>query len=150
MKRIVLTIILLFWVGFILFLSFQTGTDTANTSMGLTKYILQFFFDGEIPYNVLQQWHMTLRLWAHPLLFFLYAVLAMRLAVEIIKKNAISFAVASVSGIALAVFSEVGKWNIPGRHCDGGEMLLNIAGVMVGTVLTLLIQIMWNRRKEKN
>lgn len=140
MKKTLLIITLIFWTGLILFLSFQTGADTADTSMGFTTYILQFFIEGDIPYETLAYWHMKFRLWAHPAIFFFYAMLAIGVMEEFVKRKFVCCVVSILSGIVLAVFSEVGKWNIPGRHCDVQEMVLNVIGVFVGTFLMLIAQ----------
>lgn len=145
MKRILLTLILIFWCGLILFLSFQTGPDTADTSLGVTEFILRIFMGSEIPYETLQHWHITFRLWAHPVIFFCYAILALEVAEEFIGKKLLCIVCAILSGIILAVVSEVGKWNIPGRHCDGKEMMLNIAGVLIGTFLVWIVQCLRRR-----
>ena len=146
MKRMILISALIVWIGVILFLSFQTGPDTAGTSLGLTEYILQFFYRGDIPQNVLEHWHMVFRLWAHPAIFFFYGTLIMAVMMEFTGKSKIAYGVAIFSGILLSVLTEVGKWNIPGRHCDIKEMLLNIAGVMIGTSLMLLVYLIKRSR----
>ncbi|MCM1181098.1 MAG: VanZ family protein [Clostridium sp.] len=150
MKKILLAITLVFWVGFILFLSFQAGTDTAATSLGFTKWILQFFIEGEIPYETLVHWHMLFRLWAHPVIFFFYGMLAMGVTTEFISRCSVCLFISVISGIVLAVFSEVGKWNIPGRHCDFGEMCLNIIGVLVGIFFMLAVELIrkWTAQKK--
>ncbi len=51
------------------------------------------------------------------------------------------------SGVFLAIISEVGKLNIPGRHCDIGEMCLNIAGVVISRVCFELFS-RWNRARK--
>ena len=149
MKRVLLTIILIVWGGFILFLSFQSGQDTADTSLGLTELILHIFMGDEIPYDTLVYWHMTFRLWAHPVIFFSFAILAVMAVKEFIQKEYLYFCIAVLSGSILAVVSEVGKWNIPGRHCDGREIILNIVGVLAGTFLMWLIQLFWRRKGMK-
>lgn len=149
MKRILLTIILVLWVDLILYLSFQTGTDTADTSLGLTKFILHFFVKGEIPYETLMHWHMVFRLWAHPVLFFFYGMLAMGAITEFVRKNSVCLFVTGISGIILAVFSEVGKWNIPGRHCDLKEMGLNAAGVLIGIVLMFVVHLAIDKQEQR-
>lgn len=135
MNRIILTITFLIWTALTLFLSFQPGTDTANTSMSLTKYILGLFIQGDIPYETLEHWHMTFRLWAHPVIFCFYSILAMGVTTEFIRKRWICVLLTGISGIALAVFTEVWKWNIPGRHFDRQEMMLNVFGVIVGMLV---------------
>ena len=53
MKRIILTLTLIIYSALIIFLSFQSGPDTADTSMRFTKFILHLFMQGDIPYETL-------------------------------------------------------------------------------------------------
>ena len=106
--------------------------------MGLTKFILNIFIQGEIPYETLEYWHVTFRLLAHPVLFTIYSMLAMGVATEFVKKRWGCILIVTLFGNLLAVVTEAGKWNISGRHFDVEEMWLNIAGV-VGGVLVYLV-----------
>lgn len=138
MKRIILTIEFIIYTALILFLSFQPGGDTADTSMTLTRYILGIFVDGDIPYETMEYWHMTFRLLAHPVLFCCYSMLAMGVTTEFTRKRWLCVVGTAISGILLAVMTEVGKWNIPGRHFDLGEMWMNVAGV-IGGILVYMV-----------
>lgn len=136
MKRAVFIIITIFWAGLILYLSFEKGPETANTSMRFTHFMLGLFYDGEPPYEVLMRWDGYFRLAAHFVLFFLYGIWAVIGVEEWSHRLGASFAAALTSGAGLAVLSEVGKLQIEGRHCDFGEMRLNIAGVAAGCLVT--------------
>lgn len=94
---------------------------------------------GDIPYETLEYWHMTFRLLAHPVLFGLFSVLAMGVATEFSEKRWVCVALTGLSGIVLSVVTEVGKWNIPGRHFDVGEMWLNVAGTLGGLLIYIVI-----------
>lgn len=135
MKQTILIIMLFIWIAHILFLSFQTGSDTANTSIILTKYILDLFIDGEVPTETLLYWHKWIRLLAHPVSFMLYQILAILTMKQFAKRNWIIYGIPFVTGMILAIGTEVGKRMIPGRHCDVSEMMLNIAGLLVGVIL---------------
>ncbi len=139
MKKITLVIAFLIWTALILFLSFQPGGDTAETSMRFTKYILGLFIEGDIPYETLEYWHMTFRLLAHPVIFCLFSVLAMGVTTEFIKKRWICVVLTGLFAIVLSVVTEVGKWNIPGRHFDLGEMWLNVAGAIGGLLVYVVL-----------
>lgn len=151
MKRIILIISFTLYTALILFLSFQPGGDTADTSMRFTKFILSIFIQGDIPYETLEHWHMTFRLLAHPVLFVMYSILAMGVTAEFTRRRWRCVVLAVISGVLLAVITEVGKWNIPGRHFDPEKMWLNVAGV-VGGILVYLVAAKVFRvlcRKEK-
>lgn len=55
-----------------------------------------------------------------------------------------------VSGISLAIWAEAGKvlLGIPGRHCDLGEMMLNLAGFVAGFLLNVAIVAFVRKQKE--
>lgn len=150
MKRTFLTIAFILYTALILFLSFQQGGDTADTSMRFTKFILGLFVEGDIPYDVLEYWHMTFRLLAHPVLFGIYSVLVMSITMECTKKRWIGVVLSGISGVLLAVLTEVGKYNIPGRHFDLEEMWLNVAGVIGGMLVYAMAARMGNVLVEKS
>ncbi len=149
MKRIILTLSLLIYSALIIFLSFQPGGDTAETSMRFTKFILGLWMEGDIPYETLVQWHMTFRLWAHPVIFCCYSILAMGVMTEFVKRPWVCMVVTGVSGSFLAVLTEVGKWNIPGRHFDREEMWLNVVGVIGGLLIYVVLGKVYGLLKEK-
>ena len=107
--------------------------------MRLTKLILGIFIQGDIHYETMEYWHRTFRLLAHPVLFAIYSMFAMGVTTEFIRMRWKCLVLAGVSGILLAVVTEAGKWNIPGRHFDLEEMWLNVAGVVVGVMIYLLV-----------
>lgn len=150
MKRIFLTIAFVLYVVLILFLSFQPGGDTADTGMRFTNFILGLFIEGDIPYETLVRWHMTFRLWVHPVIFCCYGVFAMGVTTEFIKKRWVCVLLTSISGILLAVLTEVGKWNIPGRHFDREEMMLNVVGVIAGVLVYVVIAKMQVKKADKS
>ena len=150
MKRVFLTISLILYSVLILFLSFQPGGDTADTSMRFTNFILGLFIQGDIPYETLMHWHMTFRLWAHPVIFCCYSILAMGVTTEFVRRRIFCVVLTGISGILLAVLTEVGKWNIPGRHFDMEEMWLNVAGVVAGVVIYVVIAKLGNVWVKKN
>lgn len=137
MKRVIFIIVTILWAVLILYLSFQRGPETAHTSMNLTQFVVGWFYDGEPPYDALMLWDGRFRLAAHFVLFFLYGIWAVIGMEEWSHKLGLSVTTALTSGAALAVFSEVGKLGIAGRHCDFGEMQLNIFGVLAGGLLTM-------------
>ncbi len=149
MKRFVLIILLLIYSALIIFLSFQSGPDTADTSMRFTKFILHLFIRGDIPYEVLEHWHMTFRLLAHPLIFCLFSILAMGVARQFLKRRWVCFLITSVVGILLSIVTEVGKWNIPGRHMDFAEMGWNVLGVIGGLLLYVVAGKLYGLLKDK-
>lgn len=140
MKKYIASILLLGWIALILFLSFQKGPDTANTSFTFTKDILRIFMNREPDYEILVLWDSRFRLAAHFVLFFLYGMISVLVVKVYGKKIFTAFMIGLFSGFLLAVLSEVGKIPISGRHCDLLEMGLNLFGVGMGTVFVIAIR----------
>lgn len=139
MRKYISVIVLVGWVGLVLYLSYQNGQETADTSMAFTEYIVRFFMKAEPDGAVLLLWDGRFRLAAHFVLFFLYGILSILVLEEWARRRSIILGISAISGITLAVLSEAGKIPIPGRHCDLPEMGLNIIGAMVGTLITFLL-----------
>ena len=87
MKKYIATILLLVWIALILFLSFQKGPDTANTSFTFTRDILRIFMGEEPGYETLMLWDLHFRLAAHFVLFFLYGMISVLVVKEYGKKS---------------------------------------------------------------
>lgn len=148
MKKYIAIILLMGWVGLVLFLSFQNGQDTADTSLKFTQKVLQIFMKGEPDWGILMLWDKRFRLAAHFVLLFLYGVISMLVLTEWIERLLIVTGISIGSGIFLAVMAEVGKLPIDGRHCDLLEMGLNVAGAVMGTVVVSMFYWLWQRNKD--
>lgn len=149
MRKYIVTFLLIIWVSLILFLSFQGGSSTANTSYDFTRFVLNIFSKAEIDYGTLMLWDGRFRLSAHFILFFLYEIIGMAMIKEYgLKVGPFSIAVIG-SGFLLAVFTEVGKLLIDGRHCDLPEMGLNLIGVLVGIIVALPFLVWWHKKCSK-
>ena len=74
-----------------------------------------------------------IRFLAHPIEFAVLTVLAL---MAVGRSGAI---IGVVALILWSVISEVLKVRIPGRHCNGIDMVGNIIGVGVGVVIGLMI-----------
>lgn len=75
--------------------------------------------------------------------FFFFGILAMKAFSGFIKKQWYAIAFTGIAGVILAVFTEAGKWNIPGRHFNWGEMWLNIAGLVSGMIVCIATTALW-------
>lgn len=147
MKRYIAIILLAVWIVLILFLSFQNGTSTANTSFKFTKTVLNIFMAREPDYETIMLWDSRFRLSAHFVIFFLYGMISAAVAKEYGKKLLTAFIIGTETGMLLAVLSEVGKLLISGRHCDLSEMGLNVVGVWTGTMLITVIWKIYRKGK---
>ena len=150
MRKYLSIVVLAGWIGLVLYLSYQNGQETANTSREFTEYILHIFIKTEPDGAVLMLWDGRFRTAAHFVLFFFYGVISVPILKEWFKSSFMVTGLAVISGILLAVLSEEGKVFIAGRHCDYSEMGLNVAGVVTGVAIALLFRWLWCRcHKER-
>ena len=128
-KKNIWLIAALLWVGGMFYLSHQNGTDTFNTSHGMTVYLANLL-------GVDAQWlHGIIRKAAHLVLYFVFAVLLVGSRRE--KNKTIWPAV--VLALVFSLLDEGTKPLIPGRHCDVEDILLNDLGAVMGYIAALLI-----------
>ncbi|MCR5702857.1 MAG: VanZ family protein [Lachnospiraceae bacterium] len=149
MKKYISLLLLLAWIALVLFLSYQTGKDTATTSLDFTSNVLKFFMHHEPTYEELLLWDGRFRLWAHFVLMFLYSIICFETVWQWIGSLKKSIVLTGLSGVVLGVMSEVGKLRIEGRHCDISEMGLNILGVIVGTVIMFVAHELIAKRADR-
>ncbi len=149
MKKIFSVVLLTGWIGLVLFLSFQNGEDTSNTSLNFTQKVLHIFIGSNPDWEILMVWNKRFRLAAHFALFFLYGIISMPVLMQWRKHLLTAGGISAASGIFLSVLSEVGKLPIQGRHCDFLEMGLNMAGAAAGTVITMVFVWLMNRINQK-
>ena len=129
-------IVAVFWLTFCFYLSWQTGEETVGLSLRITQCIYNFLsgwgFTAE-----LKSLHMQLRLFAHFGVFFVTGVLlACAITATFQRSNRIVlFSVSSVLCTIIAVLSEVGKLNVPGRHLTWSEAGINVLGALCGVGL---------------
>lgn len=151
-KRYIFTTILLIWGGVILFLSFQNGTDTAATSQDFTLWVLRLLHVDTNDWNVVMMWDHRFRVLAHAVTFFVYGMFgALALGCDRVTHR-VWWGLFVLSGIGLAVWAEAGKvqMEIPGRHCDIGEMMLNLAGFVIGFAINAGITALVRKRNERS
>ena len=129
--REVFSILTVLWFCVMCFFTFQPGPATIAVSGRLTKVVesvigVAFYTDEEC----LER---RIRFLAHPIEFFILTVLAL---MAVGRSGTIIVVVALISW---SVISEVLKIRIPGRHCNGIDMVGNIIGVGVGVLLIVLV-----------
>lgn len=133
-KRVIRFGLLLAWIGLTIFLSEQSGVESAELSSRLAKWTIKVF-KLKIEYARL---HDFMRELAHFGIHFVLAVLAYRAFLTIMREKPSIFVSLMLCGIIAAVdeFMQVG---IPGRAREIYDLLLNFLGVSLGTNLSYLI-----------
>ena len=131
--RCVLWTATVLWLILCFYLSWQTGEATGKLSQRLSHFLIDLLNRVGITPDP-QQFHASLRLFAHFGVFFVTGVLlACAITATFQRSNRIVlFSVSSVLCTIIAVLSEVGKLNVPGRHLTWSEAGLNVLGSVCG------------------
>ena len=114
------------WFIFMTYLSHQNGEETARASSRLMQ-LFCFFDDGQV--EIVSSWT---RRGAHVFCFMILTVLLMKL-LRIAKLHA------WIGVMAVCVwcfFDEWTKRSIPGRHYSTFDVMLNVAGVLLGWLMS--------------
>ena len=144
-KRIMIQIIawflFLLWITLATFLSSQNGANTSETSLRLIR-----FFAKHVPF--VQQHeslcNTILRKMAHVFIFaflcgFLYfGLFATSRNIKLAYAGAVSFS------IVYALFDEVKKLFISGRHLHWADVGMNVVGVLIGIVILYFLSSHFN------
>lgn len=139
---VLLWIITLLWLGFCLYLSWQTGAETAGFSWRIVQFLLPILNKFGLSPDP-QRFHMGLRLFAHFGVFFVTGVLFAG-SLEVMfsgraHRDVIVFLLAAAIGAFIAVAAEVGKLAVPGRHLTWSEAGLNVLGAACGAAVVCLL-----------
>lgn len=134
--KVILWLLTILWLTFCLYLSWQTGEETAGFSQRIARFLLDLLGRLGIRPDA-QQFHAGLRLFAHFGVFFVTGILtAAALSVSLPRgQGRKAFGIAGVSCALIAVLAEVGKLGVPGRHLTWSEVVLNMLGAICGVIL---------------
>lgn len=153
--RLIFWLITILWAAFCLFLSWQTGQETAELSSGIAQFLLILLGKAGFTPDP-QQFHMGLRLFAHFGVFLITGVLlagSLEVSLPVGKRqNIYVFLLGSSICAFVAVAAEVGKLAVPGRHLTWSETGLNVLGAIVGVALVCLavrIYVSWRARRNR-
>lgn len=117
------------WLGIMFFLSHQDGTDTFNTSHGLTLYLSQLLnMDPQLLHGIVRKA-------AHLVLYFVLVMLLCGCQLGGRKRPWLALVLA----IVFSIVDEATKPLIPGRHCDVEDILLNDVGVVLGYIVARVV-----------
>lgn len=125
-ERISYFVPMVLWLLIMLYLSHQNGTDTWNTSHGMTVYLSSLL-------GIDPQWlHSIVRKLAHLVLYFVLELFTVFAAVKSGVKYPLKW---TFLPIAVSLLDEGTKPLVPGRHCDAEDILLNDLGVVIGCIV---------------
>ena len=146
-KRAVYWIALLLFLALAVFLSRQTGKETAEVSGGLTAWLIPVLRGMGIAADP-ETLHALLRKAAHVVIYLVLGFLVCR-AFRLSFRGGWVMPAAAAVCLAAAVLDEVQKGAAPGRHCQWDEAALNAACVLVGLLLGWLAGRLSARQRKK-
>jgi VanZ family protein len=133
-KRVIRFGLLFAWLGLTIFLSEQTGVESARLSKKIAEWIIKFL-------------HLTiatgrvdnfLRELAHFGIHFVLAVLAYRAFLTLFREKP-SILISLLFCAAIAIFDELSQHIIAGRAREVNDLLLNLFGISLGINISYLI-----------
>ncbi len=138
------------WMGLCLFFSWQTGEGTGKLSLALARLLLRGLrLVGLCPEEA--AFHMLLRKLAHFAVFFVSGILFCGTAEAVLRIKPLGGwfrAGVALCVCAMALFADVPKVWIPGRHLTWSESCLNAAGALAGYLLMLLLTYMAGKKRK--
>ncbi len=136
MIQVILWLLTILWLAFCLYLSWQTGEETAGFSQRIARFLLDLLGKLGVRPDA-QRFHAGLRLFAHFGVFFVTGLLAAGALFASLPRGRgrAAFWIAAVFCALVAVLAEVGKLAVPGRHLTWSEAGLNVLGAVCGVAV---------------
>ena len=144
LKRTIYWLLLLLWLALAVYLSRQTGEQTADFSGGLTEWLAGLLARIGIAVE-LEPLHDVMRRCAHVFIYLVLGFLACRVFCLSFSGKWVIAAV-FLFCFAVGVLDEYQKAFIPGRHCHWNDVLVNCICGAVGVIIGLLVR----RVRKKN
>lgn len=140
------------WTGLCLFLSWQTGEDTGSFSLALATLLLKLL--SFVGYHTdLAAFHMFLRTSAHFGVFFLAGFFfggATESLWQLIPAGRPLRPLCALLVGLVALFADVPKIWIPGRHLQWDESALNACGALCGYLLLTMAAALLRHWKQRS
>ena len=133
------------WVAVLFIFSGQTGAESGELSLWLTHLVQRLFPWIPLTTDALEH---LLRKLAH---FSIFAVEGFLLCLAMMESFRDKGAGALLSGIlctAVAAANELRQSFIEGRSCEGGDVLIDSAGALLGIAVAALAYFLCRRRRR--
>ena len=152
--RVILGVLIALWLGFIWHNSAENGSETVETSNGVTKIVASIVVPNydELPAEektaALEKISPPVRSLAHAFEFFVLALLVGALVYTFAFKGTFARQVLIAFGacVLCACADEFHQYFVPGRTAD---ILVDTAGAIVGCGILIAAALVHNRRVKK-
>ena len=133
------------WIAVLFYFSGQTAAESSALSSSVANFVRGIFPFNRIPPDQLEH---VLRKLAH---FSIFALEGFLLCLAMMESSRDKGAGALLSGIlctAVAAANELHQSFIEGRSCEGGDVLIDSAGALLGIAVAALAYFLCRRRRR--
>ena len=143
--KIIYALLLVFWMGFIYYMSSRTGYESKAASTGLTNLIadlavrIRILNQEDMTYETISKIHNWIRQAAHFFEYMILGVLAFQFFKQYISKKILRIAAVSILFcIVYSISDEIHQYFVPGRATDILDVITDTAGSITGISIALL------------
>lgn len=155
--RIVLGVLIALWLGFIWCNSAENGSETVETSNGVTQIVAEIVVPGygglpqEEKTAVIEKISPPVRSLAHAFEFFVLALLVGALVYTFAFKSVFlkQISITLTACFLCACADEIHQYFVPGRTADILDILVDVAGALVGCGFLIAAALLRNNKANK-
>ena len=155
--RIVLCVLIALWLGFIWCNSAENGSETVETSNGVTQIVAEIVVPGygglpqEEKAAVIEKISPPVRSLAHAFEFFVLALLVGALVYTFAFKSVFlkQISITLTACVLCACADEIHQYFVPGRTADILDILVDVAGALVGCGFLIAAALLRNNKANK-
>ena len=155
--RIVLCVLIALWLGFIWCNSAEDGSETVETSNGVTQIVAEIVVPGygglpqEEKAAVIEKISPPVRSLAHAFEFFVLALLVGALVYTFAFKSVFlkQISITLTACVLCACADEIHQYFVPGRTADILDILVDVAGALVGCGFLIAAALLRNNKAKK-
>lgn len=154
--RIVLCALIVLWLGFIWHNSAENGNETVETSNGVTQIVAGIVVPGygglpqEEKTAVIEKISPSVRSLAHASEFFVLALLVGSLVCTFAFKSVFlkQISITLTACVLCACADEIHQYFVPGRTADILDILVDVAGALVGCGILIAVAVCKNKKAK--
>lgn len=155
--RIILGVLIALWLDFIWCNSAENGSETVETSNGVTQIVAEIVVPGygglpqEEKTAVIEKISPPVRSLAHAFEFFVLALLVGALVYTFAFKSVFlkQISITLTACFLCACADEIHQYFVPGRTADILDILVDVAGALVGCGFLIAAALLRNNKANK-
>lgn len=154
--RVVLAIMLVFWMIIIFCYSAASGSESGQVSHGVTETIIDITYPNfptlpiEKQESIFAFMHTFIRKSAHFINFFILGILSYSFILTFKLKKLLVFIISSSFCLIYAISDELHQLFVPNRGAQIKDVLIDFSGALIGILLEILIIFIYLKIKNKS